>query len=120
MQTSKQLKFLAYFERLKDCGIDFETKYHLVVLAYGRELEMVRSLYERDKEDPPIERNITPVVGKIRWSRHLLKRIQEPIEELEARYPQTLKVNIYLLISDFNARCFTSWCVYIYAMFSIA
>lgn len=41
-------------------------------------------MYERDKHDPPIPRNLPPVAGNITWSRHLLKRIEEPMKQFES------------------------------------
>ena len=39
-------------------------------------------MYEKDKHDPPIPRNLPPVAGNITWSRHLLKRIEEPMKQV--------------------------------------
>ncbi len=36
---------------------------------YGMELEQVQQLYEKQKHDPPISRNLPPVAGNITWSR---------------------------------------------------
>lgn len=33
------------------------------------ELEQVQQLYEKQKHDPPISRNLPPVAGNITWSR---------------------------------------------------
>jgi dynein heavy chain len=43
----------------------------------------VQQLYEKQKHDPPIPRNMPPVAGNITWSRHLLKRIEEPMKQFE-------------------------------------
>lgn len=43
----------------------------------------MQQLYEKQKHDPPIPRNQPPVAGNITWSRHLLKRIEEPMKQFE-------------------------------------
>ncbi|VDN14812.1 unnamed protein product, partial [Dibothriocephalus latus] len=87
----KQLRLLSYFDRLKSTRIDLMGMYTLVLKTISRELEHTRNVYERQKDDPPIERNLTPVAGKIHWARHLLQRVQEPIEELNKRCPAILR-----------------------------
>jgi dynein heavy chain len=51
-------------------------------------------MYEKDKHDPPIPRNLPPVAGNITWSRHLLKRIEEPMKQVDYMYLRTY-MNVY-------------------------
>ena len=60
-----------------------DSKLSLIFINYGHELERTQQLYERLKEDPPMPRNMPPVAGNITWSRHLLKRIEEPMKQFE-------------------------------------
>ena len=62
---------------------DLDSKMSIIFQNYGMELEEVQQLYEKQKHDPPISRNLPPVAGNITWSRHLLKRIEEPMKEFE-------------------------------------
>lgn len=62
---------------------DLDSKMNIIFQNYGMELEEVQQLYEKQKHDPPISRNLPPVAGNITWSRHLLKRIEEPMKEFE-------------------------------------
>lgn len=56
---------------------------------YGQELAAVQDAYERYKNCPPAARNMPPVAGNILWSRHLLRRIEGPMERFHA-YPGVL------------------------------
>eukprot|EP01135_Chromosphaera_perkinsii_P007354 Nk52_evm2s805 gene=Nk52_evmTU2s805 len=55
---------------------DIELKYSEI---YGRDLDFVQKLYEKFKDNPPVERNSGKISGYIRWSRHLLQRIETPM-----------------------------------------
>jgi dynein heavy chain, axonemal len=63
---------------------DLDSKLNIIFQNYGMELEQVQALYERQKHDPPVPRNLPPVAGNITWSRHLLKRIEEPMKHFES------------------------------------
>ena len=63
---------------------DLDSKLSIIFQNYGLELENVQQLYEKQKHDPPIARNLSPVAGNVTWSRHLLKRIEEPMKLFEA------------------------------------
>jgi len=62
---------------------DLDSKLNVIFQNYGIELEQVQQLYEKQKHDPPIPRNLPPVAGNITWSRHLLKRIEGPMKQFE-------------------------------------
>ncbi|NXN94752.1 DYH8 protein, partial [Rhinopomastus cyanomelas] len=47
--------------------------------CYVAELEATVQLYETQKRDPPLARNMPVVAGKIEWAKHLFVRIREPI-----------------------------------------
>lgn len=63
---------------------DLDSKFTSIFAKYGAELQEVQELYEKHKHSPPIPRNLPPVAGNITWSRHLLKRIEEPMKRFEA------------------------------------
>lgn len=46
-------------------------------------------MYERYKHSPPAARNLPTVASNIAWSRHLLKRIEEPMKKFE-KHPGVL------------------------------
>ena len=57
---------------------DLDSKLTLIFHNYGLELSRVEQIYEKNKHDPPIARNMPPVAGNIAWARHLLKKIEDP------------------------------------------
>jgi len=81
------LKLLHKFQNIlhrEALKADLDSKLSIIFQNYGLELENVQQLYEKQKHDPPIARNLPPVAGNIAWSRHLLKRIEEPMKQFEA------------------------------------
>ncbi|GBG33121.1 Dynein heavy chain 5, axonemal [Hondaea fermentalgiana] len=76
-------KFQAILQR-ENLKSDLDSKFNIIFQNYGLELEVVQQLYERHKHAPPIPRNLPPVSGNIMWSRHLLKRIEEPMKKFES------------------------------------
>ena len=76
--------YYLYNDQRESLKSDLDSKLNIIFQNYGQELEQVQQMYERDKHDPPIPRNLPPVAGNITWSRHLLKRIEEPMKQFES------------------------------------
>ncbi|XP_022081686.1 dynein gamma chain, flagellar outer arm-like [Acanthaster planci] len=55
-------------------------KYVDIFNWYEADLEEVKNIYEKYKEEPPMIRNAPPVAGAISWSRQLLQRIEDPMK----------------------------------------
>jgi len=75
-------KYHRVFEREK-VRKSLDRKFISLFLAYGEELEEVKALYEREKQDPPLGRNLPPVAGNIQWSKLLLERCEAPMRRFE-------------------------------------
>ncbi len=79
--TEQALALLAKFGQIKDMPLDLESKYHAIFFHYTRrDLEYVRKLYMKNKENPPLPRNMPPVAGCIAWARQLYRRIEGPMK----------------------------------------
>lgn len=55
------LGFLMKLEQIGENNIDLNEKYIIVVQQYSQDLEFIQKLYQKEKENPPIPRNIPPV-----------------------------------------------------------
>ncbi|XP_078543788.1 dynein axonemal heavy chain 5 [Lissotriton helveticus] len=89
--TERALAMLKKFERLgiPDLGID--EKYLYILQNYGHDIEMVSKVYIKQKNEPPLGRDLPPVAGKIVWSRQLFRRIYGPME-LFQQHPSILQM----------------------------
>ena len=50
-----------------------------------KDLLFVQSEYNAHKHNPPLNRDLPPLVGKIAWSRQLYHRISQPLTILQQK-----------------------------------
>jgi dynein heavy chain len=81
--TEFALELLGKFEIVAALRPDIGDRYRGVLKLYGRELDQVRLVYQSDKSDPPVSRNLPPIAGRIAWARQLYRRIEGPIKILK-------------------------------------
>ncbi len=62
---------------------DLDSKLSVIFNNYGQELTEIEQIYEKFKHNPPIARNMPPVAGNIVWARHLLRKIEEPMNKFQ-------------------------------------
>ncbi|XP_072567808.1 dynein axonemal heavy chain 5 [Paramormyrops kingsleyae] len=79
----QKLDLLAKFENVIGDQLDLAEKYLAVLQLYGRDLELMRKLFQKQGADPPIQRNVPPIAGKIMWSRQLYRKIELPMKVLK-------------------------------------
>ena len=72
----KRYQLILHRENLRN---DLDSKLTLIFSNYGMELQHVETMYEKNKHNPPIARNMPPVAGNIAWGRHLLRKIEDPM-----------------------------------------
>jgi dynein heavy chain len=87
----RALDLLAQFEKIKDIGLNLKEKYETVLKQFGRELEEVKRVYQSEKEDPSIGRNLPPLAGRIVWARQLFARIEGPMSVFQTACADLLK-----------------------------
>jgi dynein heavy chain len=82
----KQLELIEKFGEIltrEALRADLENKYLMVFKLYGEDLHAIQANYEKNKENPPIPRNMTRIAGNIHWSRQLLRRITTPMKKFQ-------------------------------------
>ena len=84
------LMIIIFPSRLQILNLGIDEKYQKILQNYGHDIETVCKIYTRQKQDPPLARNLPPIAGKILWARHLFHRIQEPMESFQ-RHPAVLQ-----------------------------
>lgn len=80
------LELLQNFKSIKlEGAIDRQLfdKQNEILLQFGREIDNLLQIFERQKLDPPITRNQPIVAGAIRWSRSLFARIKKTMKRLQ-------------------------------------
>ncbi|KAM7390019.1 hypothetical protein PAMA_008269 [Pampus argenteus] len=78
-QTERMLQLLAVFESGLTARLDLRHNFLLLLQRYSRELELLRKTYQRQRDRPPIGRNLPPVAGRILWCRQLFRKIEAPM-----------------------------------------
>ncbi|RLW06918.1 hypothetical protein DV515_00004295, partial [Chloebia gouldiae] len=81
LSSQNSLQLLQRFQNLNMPCLQEETARTVscILQHYVAELEATKKLYQAQKDDPPLARNMPPIAGKILWVRQLFRRVNEPI-----------------------------------------
>ncbi|XP_076466904.1 dynein axonemal heavy chain 5-like [Babylonia areolata] len=90
LSTEKALELVGKFEAISGAQLDMTEKYMRIMMGYGRDLEQMRKLYQKQKADPTIPRNLPPVAGRIAWARQLYRKIEIPMRVFKSK-PEIIK-----------------------------
>uniref|UniRef100_A0A8B9SXA0 Dynein heavy chain 5, axonemal n=1 Tax=Anas platyrhynchos TaxID=8839 RepID=A0A8B9SXA0_ANAPL len=86
----------------KDNQIDLSEKYTIVLQQYSRDLDFVQNLYQKQKENPPIPRNIPPVAGKIMWAQQLYRKIDHPMRFFKKKTTLLKTLEMKKVVKSYN------------------
>lgn len=78
-------------ENVPGLDLDLTDKYHRALNAFLKDVNHVGAVYERDKHGPELQRNASPIAGRITWVRQLYARIESPMNAFRTK-PEILKV----------------------------
>ncbi|NXB25725.1 DYH8 protein, partial [Rhagologus leucostigma] len=81
VSSQNSLQLLQRFQNLNMPCLQEETARTVgcILQHYVAELEATKKVYQAQKDDPPLARNMPPIAGKILWVRQLFRRVNEPI-----------------------------------------
>ncbi|NXV03318.1 DYH8 protein, partial [Cettia cetti] len=81
LSSQNSLQLLQRFQNLNIPCLQEETERTVgcILQHYVAELEATKKIYQTQKDDPPLARNMPPIAGKILWVRQLFRRVNEPI-----------------------------------------
>ncbi|KAM7379582.1 hypothetical protein PAMP_005128 [Pampus punctatissimus] len=84
ISSQQALHLIQRFQRLNIPCLKTEISKTMgrVLQYYASEVEFVKMLYDKQRDDPPLARNMPPVAGRIVWVRHLYSKIEEPISHI--------------------------------------
>ncbi|XP_035754904.1 dynein heavy chain 5, axonemal-like [Egretta garzetta] len=100
--TEQMLGLLMKLEQIGENHFDLDEKYTIVLQRYSQDLEFVRELYQKQKENPPIPRNIPPVTGKIMWAQQLYRKIDHPMTFLKKKTALLKTLEMKKVIKSYN------------------
>jgi len=86
------LKLLRKFDAILDRNnlkAGLKSKYGLLFQQYSKLLLKIEEQYSKQRNSPPIVRNLPIVAGSITWSRHLFHRASVPMEHFPREYLRT-------------------------------
>lgn len=87
-ETPQGIRFLVRFEKVSDYIplTQMDEKYRRILKYCDKEVERILKLFRKQRDDPPIPRNMPPIAGRIRWSRSLECHLQELVSSV-AEHP---------------------------------
>ena len=63
LSTQRAITLLVKFECLNLPDLPIHDKYQRILSHYGRDIEMVSKIYQKNKNDPPVARDLPPIAG---------------------------------------------------------
>lgn len=83
---------LLLYYRLRLPCLDIGDRYRHIIIMYIKDLEFIQRIYNKNKENPPIPRDLPPIAGKIAWIRQLYRHISNPIQVFQ-QFTDLMKCN---------------------------
>lgn len=118
MKWSNKVVFFT-LSRLGIPDLGISEKYQKILLNYGRDIEMVSRMYNKEKSDPPIGRDLPPIAGRIMWAQQLYRRIEEPMDLFKLQpgllsIPEAKRIirdynRLAKVLLEFQVLCHQSW-----------
>ncbi|KAM8731517.1 dynein axonemal heavy chain 5 [Acanthopagrus schlegelii] len=102
LSAERMLELLAVFESGPAARLDLQQHHQLLLQCYSRELELLRKTYQRQRDRPPIGRNLPLVAGRILWCRQLFRKIEAPMLILKKKLDALKGPEMTKVIRSYN------------------
>ncbi|GCC35016.1 hypothetical protein chiPu_0013494 [Chiloscyllium punctatum] len=102
LTTERMLDLLGKFLRISGPQLDLTDKYLMLLQQFGRDLDLIRRTYQKQRENPPVPRNVPPVSGKIMWARQLFRKIDIPMKFLKSNVEILKTPDMKKVIKNYN------------------
>ncbi|XP_060937369.1 dynein axonemal heavy chain 5 isoform X1 [Limanda limanda] len=100
--TERAISVLKKFERLGIPALGVDEKYQHILQNFGQDIEMVSSIFEKQKLQPPLGRDLPPVGGRIMWVRQLYRKIQSPMDIFKQHHGVLSTPEAKRIIKNYN------------------
>ncbi|KXS10801.1 hypothetical protein M427DRAFT_103173 [Gonapodya prolifera JEL478] len=99
---------------------DFESKYHVLVRLFSKDVDEVRSYFLKHRENPQLHYNAAPVTGALIWTKEMKERVGKSLERIkalnhpamsteEARYVFTKYDDLVAIVETYETGVFDKW-----------
>ncbi|XP_071340329.1 dynein axonemal heavy chain 5 isoform X1 [Trachinotus anak] len=102
LTTERMLELLAVFESGPTAHLDLKQHYLLLLQRYSRDLELLRKTYQKQRDHPPIGRNLPPVTGRVLWCRQLFRKVEAPMLVLKKKLDVLKGPELTKVIRSYN------------------
>ncbi|XP_061778474.1 dynein axonemal heavy chain 5-like [Nerophis ophidion] len=96
------LALMAAFESGPMSHLDMKQNYLLLLRRYGRELEVLKKTYQRQRDRPPSGRNLPPVAARVLWCRQLFRKVESPMLVLKKKLDVLKGPEMTKVIQNYN------------------
>uniref|UniRef100_A0A1B0GJY1 Putative dyneins heavy chain n=1 Tax=Lutzomyia longipalpis TaxID=7200 RepID=A0A1B0GJY1_LUTLO len=83
-ETPQGIRFLIRFEKVSEKIplTQMEEKYQRILKYCEKEVERILKLFRKQRDDPPLPRNVPPIAGRIKWCRSLECHLAELVSSV--------------------------------------
>lgn len=121
-ETPQCIRFLVRFEKVSEKIplSQMQEKYNRILKYCERETDSILKLFRRQKDDPPVPKNFTPISGRVKWCRALENHLGELVASVSEhhvlnKYPSAKDIEnryngIRVVLKDYEQELLALWC----------
>ena len=66
--TQRAIELLTRFSNIGLPNLGIQDKFNKILSHYARDLDMISKVYQKNKTDPPVARDLPPIAGKYMYA----------------------------------------------------